>query len=101
MIEKPPTTALVSGDGAVSDRAVGGHDARLLAQDPAAEDPRPRLLDLPDHRVRRLTDRRPVLLGDVVHRSVVKRDQVARHVRVSLSERGWKVMMLPANGSTA
>ena len=78
-IEKPPTTALVSGNGPSLTDPSAGDDARLLTLDTPAEDPHPGLLRRSDHLVRSLGDLGQVLLREG-HRSVVERDQVSRHV---------------------
>src|SRR5919201_3869133 len=47
--------------GSVCNGSVGRYYARSLALDPATEDPHSRGLGRPDHRMRRLAYRRPVL----------------------------------------
>src|SRR5688500_17045957 len=61
------------------DGPVRRNNGRLLALDTAAEDPDPRGLCLANHRMRRLAHRRPIFVGNMVHRAVIKRNQVPGH----------------------
>ena len=78
-----------SADGlrvrAVGDRSVGGHDARLLVFQSAGQQVHAGVQGLLDHRVRGLGHRGHVLVGDVVHRVGIERDQVPRHPMTPLS----------------
>ena len=67
------------GVRAVRGRSVNGHDACFLVFQSAAEDPRPGVHRLTNHGVRSLGHGGHVLVGDVVHRAGVERDQEPRH----------------------
>ena len=60
--------------------SVGCNDRRLLAKDATPEDPNTGGLGLPNDSVRSLTDFRPITIRNVAHRTVVKRNQIPRHL---------------------
>src|SRR5262249_21066248 len=73
---------------AVGDRPIGGHHPHahlVVGIHTPGEHPSPGVLRLPDHRVRRLGHGGPFLLGDEVHRAVIERDQIPRHLTTPFS----------------
>src|SRR5262249_41487620 len=72
----------------VGDRPVGAHHSHaylVVGIHTPGEHPYAGVLGLPDHRVGGIGDVRHLLLGDEVHRAVVERDQVPRHLTTPFS----------------
>src|SRR5262249_17447908 len=69
------------------DRPVGGDDAGPLVFQSAGEEVYAGVDGLLNHRVRGLAHGWPVLVGDVIHRVRIERDQVRSHPLTSLSLR--------------
>src|SRR5262249_53574590 len=71
----------------VHDRPISGRNARPLAFQPAAETPHACVYRLLHHLVRGPTHVGNVIGRDVIHRAVIERDQVSRHLMTPVSRR--------------